>query len=105
MSRPIIIRTVEIIYPMGKCPCHPPEAPPQTDQSTRFAEFVTETRILALAGARHGVVECVNPPEPPPEMSPPPSWTPSRHPSESPSVASSSSRRRPWDWVLRRESQ
>jgi len=104
MSRPIIIRTVEIIYPSGKCPCHPPETP-QIDQSIRLAEFVTETRTMALAGARHGVVECVDPPEPSPEMSPPPSWAPSRHPSESPTVASSSSRRRPWDWVLRRESQ
>src|SRR2546423_12786556 len=104
MSRPIIIRTVEIIYPSGKCPCHPPEAP-QIDQSIRFAEFVTETRTLALAGARHGAVECVNPPEPEPEIPPPPPWAPRRDSSESPTVASSSSRRRPWDWVLRRESQ
>src|SRR2546423_8489376 len=105
MTRPTIIRTVEIIYPTGKCPCHPPQAPSQIDQNTLLSEFLTETRSLASESNRRGTAECVTPSEPSPEMSPPPSSTPSRHNSESPTVASSSSRRRPWDWVLRRDSQ
>src|SRR5437762_414848 len=100
MSRPIVIRTVEIIYPSGKCPCHHPEAPPVMDQSARYAEFLKETRALALASHRRGAVECVTLPEP--EHSPP---TPTRQSSESSIEFSRSSRRRPWGWVLRGDSQ
>ncbi len=103
MARPIVIRTSEIVFPSGKCPCHSLHSEEEKERQRRIEEGIA--RLQHSSSIRHAAPQCVTPTETSPEgsLAPPPYLE--RHGSENPIAASRSSRRLPWGWGLRRDSQ